>query len=168
MSQVALMGFFIEIEGGFSASHRCRDKEQLFQPFSQKATLRCGLWKQPVWFSALPNKECVSNHQKLENLSAHKCRFSWCLNSGSSAPEYQFMAVYLCGIHYVKISVELIEFYIVHLFPIAFLNQKLVPSPLHIFLVCKIITMLKGELSLCCGTGVLQGPLCIGLYSSFP
>lgn len=48
MPQVALVGFFIEIEGGFSVSHRCRDKEQLFQPFSQKATLRCGLWKQAV------------------------------------------------------------------------------------------------------------------------
>lgn len=45
MPQVALMGFFIEIQGGFSGfsvSHRCKDKEQLFQPFRKKAHWHVG------------------------------------------------------------------------------------------------------------------------------
>lgn len=94
MPQVALVGFFIEIRGGFSAfsvSHRCRDKEQLFQPFRKK----------PHWDVGCGNRLCNFLPSQIKNayqtigcspLWGHECRFSRCLISRYNALEHPFVA----------------------------------------------------------------------------
>ena len=50
-SQVALVAFFIEIQGVFSGVFgiaQVQKQRAIIPTFSQKATLRCGLWKQAV------------------------------------------------------------------------------------------------------------------------
>lgn len=66
--QVALTGFFMEIQGGvsgFSVSHRCRDKGQLFQPFRKK----------PHWDVGCGNRLCNFLPSEIKN--AYQTIRSW-------------------------------------------------------------------------------------------
>lgn len=124
MPQVALMGFFIEIQGGFSGflvSHRCRNKEQLFQPFHKK----------PHWDVGCGNRLCNFLPSQIKNAyktirSSRPCEDTYV--GSLDALFLQWSWVSICGSMFNGILSKAawmnVIFRLVHLFPIADLKWK--------------------------------------------